>query len=249
MLRFLSSAAAVAMISTSALAADLPMPPEAMPVAAPLSGYSWTGFYVGAYGGWAFGDWEAENSAGDLFDDAPPGGLTFDLEPDGAIVGGTVGFNWQTNWLVFGVEGEGGHNFADDSEAVFVADGANGILDDDFGDVEYGWYGTFAGRVGVGLDRLLLFAKGGGALTEVDQSAGDLDAGAIDPTDIASDDDVLFGFVVGAGAEYALTDQISLKAEYNFMDFEDVDATNGDGDTATFESQFHVVKGGLNWKF
>ena len=57
--------------------------------------YNWTGFYVGINGGYGFGRSEFNGTL-------PSGG--FDV--GGGLVGGTVGYNWQTGPLVFGLEGD-----------------------------------------------------------------------------------------------------------------------------------------------
>ena len=71
-------------------------PPAPMLSTTPIA-YNWSGFYIGAHGGWGFGD--------GAFD-------------DGFVVGGQLGVNWQFNNFVLGAEGDG--SFADwgEHEAV-----------------------------------------------------------------------------------------------------------------------------------
>ena len=57
--------------------------------------YNWTGFYLGLNGGYGFGRSE--------FNGTLPSG-SFDA--GGGLFGGTVGYNWQTGPLVFGLEGD-----------------------------------------------------------------------------------------------------------------------------------------------
>jgi outer membrane immunogenic protein len=102
MLRLLISASALAILSGAAVAADLP-PPPIEPAAPPMMSptpiaYNWSGFYLGAHGGWGFGD--------GAFD-------------DGAVVGGQVGINWQWGTFVVGVEGDA--SWADLGEADMLA--------------------------------------------------------------------------------------------------------------------------------
>ena len=88
MLRLAASASALALLSSVAAAADLPTfspPPAPMLSTTPIA-YNWSGFYIGAHGGWGFG--------GGAFD-------------DGFVVGGQVGVNWQFNSFVLGAEGDG----------------------------------------------------------------------------------------------------------------------------------------------
>src|SRR4051794_538767 len=88
MLRLAATASVLAMLSSAAVAADLPImspPPAPMLSSTPIA-YNWSGFYLGAHGGWGFGH-------GD-----------FD---DGFVVGGQLGVNWQFNNFVLGAEGDG----------------------------------------------------------------------------------------------------------------------------------------------
>src|SRR6185437_9888119 len=82
---------------TSASAADVARrraaPPPA-PVYTPV--FSWTGFYAGINGGYGWG--------GNTSFSAPFPSSSFDTS--GGLVGGTLGYNYQMNQLVFGVEGD-----------------------------------------------------------------------------------------------------------------------------------------------
>jgi outer membrane immunogenic protein len=237
MLRFVVSSATAALLSSAAMAADLPML-EVPPAAEVVAAYDWTGFYVGGFGGWAFGESQGSNTPPfGGFDDGGP--ITIGVDPEGGFVGGTLGFNWQRNWLVLGVEGEGGFNWADDSTTV----------GDDFGEVEYGWYGAITGRVGFAANRALFYGEGGAVFAEIEETYADLDAGVIDPTDLGSDDDTELGWVVGGGIEFALTQHVTVKGEYNFTFFDDDTLTNGDGDTFDTENELHTGKFGINYKF
>src|SRR5690242_19466111 len=85
--------AAAVLLSSSAFAADVVAPgPEA---------FDWTGFYVGANAGYAWGNSDADGlyDGGDI--------QNGDFDPDGFIVGGQVGYNWQTNSnFVLGLEAD-----------------------------------------------------------------------------------------------------------------------------------------------
>ncbi len=176
--------------------------------------------------------------------------MTFDLDPDGFVGGLDVGYNWQVNALVFGVEAEIAYNFTDESSVVFVGENSNGIVDDDHASVEYGFQGALAGRLGFAADRVLLYAKGGLAIAEIEQSAGDLDfGGVVDPSDLASFSKTLLGYVVGGGIEFAFSDSLSTFVEYNYSDFENTSVTNLDGNNVRFSNSLNVVKAGINFHF
>src|SRR5665213_3175619 len=89
-------------VSMPVFAADMPvkatMPAKAPMMAAP---YNWTGFYIGvnAGGGWAKQDNSLETTAGALIQQNS-------TKLDGAVGGGQIGYNWQVNQIVFGVEAD-----------------------------------------------------------------------------------------------------------------------------------------------
>ena len=91
-------------LATSALAADLPV--KAPPVPA-VQAVSWTGLYVGGHAGYAWG-----RSDGDLTFDPGTGPIVvFDpshrrIDSEGWLAGGQIGFNYQFNSLVFGLEAD-----------------------------------------------------------------------------------------------------------------------------------------------
>ena len=89
-------------LSGSAIAADLPARTYKAPpvVVAPI--YDWTGFYIGANGGWG--------SSRNCWGIVPVGGVTIAdgcVSRSGGVVGGQIGYRWQTGQFVFGVEGQG----------------------------------------------------------------------------------------------------------------------------------------------
>ena len=93
--KLLASVVGLALLSGSAIAADLPV---LEPVIAPVpEAFSWTGFYAGAAAGYALGD--AEVNIGE------PKDRNFDV--DGWTIGAFAGFNWQA-WrsLVTGIEAD-----------------------------------------------------------------------------------------------------------------------------------------------
>jgi opacity protein-like surface antigen len=99
----------------------------------------------------------------------------------------------------------------------------------------------------------MAYAKGGAAAAHVEASYGDLDgpigAAQIDPSDVSGIDEVLTGYVVGGGVAFAVTDTVSLNAEYNFIDLEDVQSSNLDGDLYEMTNEVHLLKLGVSARF
>ena len=147
----LATASAAALLSSPVLAADLRMATKAPVVAAYAPAPNWNGFYIGAFGGYAFGDVRTDTVGGGRFRDNIEGGFG----------GGTIGYNFQSpgsNW-VFGIE----------------ADAAGGdIRTDNLGGgftTQIDAFGTARGRVGYAFGNLLAYGTGGYAW-------GDLRTGA-----------------------------------------------------------------------
>ena len=96
-----ASVALAAMIAGPAVAADMPAPVYKAPPMAPL--YNWSGFYLGIEGGGAWGQSQLSAPTRLPISDYPsrsPFGVS------GGLLGGTIGYNWQTrNWVV-GAEGD-----------------------------------------------------------------------------------------------------------------------------------------------
>lgn len=234
----LFAAVSVIALAGTAAAADLP---RRMPVPEYIApAFSWNGFYIGGHTGVAVGKTKTSN-------DAPYGGfdagvpLAYDLRPVSIFGGGQVGYNWQRGVWVFGLEGDFGYLGL--SESSSPAPG-------NYVDVQYGWYGTITGRLGVAMyDRLLTYVKGGAAVASITNSAGALIGATLDPTDYSETKKTRWGWTVGTGFEYALNQSWSVKSEYLYMDFGKFNATNIDGDSYTHKNQVHTVKVGLNYRF
>jgi outer membrane immunogenic protein len=142
----------LAILSGSAVAADLsrraPVYTRA-PAIAPC--YNWTGVYIGVNGG---GGWGASR-----FDFSRLGTTTGDFNTSGGLVGGTIGFNWQTSNLVFGVEGDGDWANIQGSSACPIATFTCGASDS--------WLATARARLGMVDNQWLFYLTGGDAFGDV----------------------------------------------------------------------------------
>lgn len=216
-----------------------------------------TGFYVGAYGGIGWGYAQATNDANVTTGtgDAPGGfddgnfATRIRMVPHGLIGGGLVGYNRQWNRIVAGVEAEAGYLNLSAFYSEAGTNPPNGFADDDEGAVNYGWYGALSVRVGMMFDGVLLFAKVGGIVTQYDTYFADLDAGVIDPSDLAVLANPQFGVLAGAGFELPVNDRLSLRAEYNYFHLGNDVLTNDDGDAFLTHNTGHLVKIGVAFRF
>lgn len=218
-----------ALVATAALfatfpasAADLPVRVAAPSVTVVREGvaYSWTGFYVGLQGGYAFSGRNTINDAGDLGS----------WNTRGAFGGLTVGANLQVGHVVFGLE-------ADGSLAGIRAnrsfDGVNIAIKPDY-------FGTARVRLGYDFNGLMPYVTGGfyGQRSKLTASGFG---------DSLSSSDTSFGWTAGAGVEYALTNNWSVKTEYLYARTGQQNFTLG-GFGAGVESHQHFLRFGVNYK-
>ena len=228
--------------------------------APPECDYTWTGFYLGARGGygWSVGELHSQF----LFPN--PTNATIepghqDLDFDGFIGGGELGFNWQLGHFVLGAEADfvGSDISGSNTKDKFVSD----FSPPDVplrASQDVNWLGTARGRVGfVPWCRVLIYATGGLAYADVDHSAT-LDYFAVGGHELyhASRSDTQFGWTAGGGLEFAITHHWSIKAEYLYLDVGD-ESKVAPGSPPnppfqvhyTWDTQFHTVSAGLNFKF
>jgi outer membrane immunogenic protein len=219
-------------------AADLPSRIPTTPVAVPVP-FTWTGFYIGGHTGVAVGRTTTSNTSPfGGFDAGVPVG--YDANPVGVFGGGQLGYNWQSGMWVLGLEGDVGY--------LGMRETVDTLPDNQIA-VKYGWYGTITGRVGIASDRLLTYVKGGAAVANITNSAGDFDGFLLDPTQSTETKKTRWGWTVGTGFEFALSPAWSVKAEYLYMDFGKNKSTNLVGDTFEHKNQVHTAKIGLNYRW
>jgi outer membrane immunogenic protein len=224
-------AAAIVAFSAPAIAADLPARPYAPAVAAvPL--YDWSGIYggVNAGGGWGPSNW--------LFDIS---GIRTGHQMSGGFGGFQAGYNYQIGSFVLGVEGDYSLANINGSNAcpnvTYLCKSKVRAL------------GDMTARVGFARDRILFYAKGGGAWA-FDQYRS---VNTIIPNTI-SGNETRAGWLGGVGVEYAVDAYRTVKIEYDYMDFGTQTVsrgnTNGTPSGSIDASQkLNIVKVGLNFKF
>jgi outer membrane immunogenic protein len=241
-IRSLTVASILAMGGVAAHAADLTYEPA--PVAAAPEVFNWTGFYVGVHGGVAAGDFKYPLSI-----NSEEFGTSGELKQDasGGFGGAQIGYNWQfnPNWVV-GVE-------ADIAAASYEGKISGNIAGASFSaGSEVEWFGTVRGRIGYALDNLLLYGTGGFAYGDV---KSEISANIPNtPGFNASTSDTQYGWTAGAGFEYGITKNITLKTEYLYVDLGsqtllDLPVSETANLKMDADTHFHTLKAGLNYKF
>lgn len=234
----LASAASVLMMG-AAQAADVEAPPAV---------YDWTGGYIGIQGGYAWGKSDAETDIDPEFTDIDTLDID-DFKANGFVGGAHIGYLLQSDAFVYGVEAD--IEYADlNDEVDIVFDGAG---DGGSGEKNIDWLGSLRLRAGIAADRALFYATGGlavgGVSLETDLSEDALDAGLTND----DDDKTAWGWTLGAGVEYAVTDALSARIEYRYTDLGDTDVrvenADGEGVDGKTDNDFHAVRVGLSWHF
>jgi outer membrane immunogenic protein len=206
------------------------------PIVVPRYNFSWAGYYLGGNLGYTWGHSTTGPQAGDPFNG---GGDGFVVHPSGLDGGIQGGYNWQTGNLLAGIEVDLGILDASDQQNSATA----------FVRAEYGNYGTLAGRLGMVDDRWLFYVKGGLALADIENRAGALTGGVINPTFLTDSDKIRAGYAIGGGAEFAFQPNWSMKIEYMYMDFGKDTSGNADGDSFRHDNALSSVKVGVNYRF
>jgi outer membrane immunogenic protein len=190
-------------MAAPASAADLAARPytKAPPMVAAI--YDWSGFYIGANGGWGSSRncWDVTNFRAPI---APFREGCHDAS--GGVVGGQVGYRWQTAGWVFGLEAQG--DWADlkgSNVSLFTPVWTNNSKIEAFG--------LFTGQVGYTWNNILWYVKGGAAVTD-DKFRGTVTTtGAL--FDSASE--TRWGGAVGTGLEFGFAPNWSVAVEYDHL--------------------------------
>ena len=209
---------------TSAFAADLPTRKSAPePYIPPPPVFSWTGFYAGVNGSYDWGTLR-HDYAGD-----------FAHSPNGGFGGLTAGYNYQISQYVIGVEGDWA--WGDMSKSRGFADGSSSSFKAD-------QMATARARVGYAFDRALIYVTGGYAGLDTKGTFNDATLGAT-----GTGTHWLNGYALGAGLEYAFTNNISAKAEYLFSQVGEKNYFTPGVDGTKAGLDISTIRVGVNYKF
>jgi outer membrane immunogenic protein len=218
--------------------------------------FDWSGAYIGVSGGYAFG--HNDTFLGADFEGDPvdvverQSGAPVHLDPAGIIGGAFIGYNFNADPFIIGIEADASLLGANDAQAQdedLYAPNINGLKTDITG-IE-----TLRARIGVANGRALFYGTGGLALGQITNTY------TYDNTEEGFSDRLGHefngvGFAVGAGMEYAFTDNMTFRAEYLYVDLGDdefsLDGVYGEESgpaEISIENTVNIVRAGVSLKF
>jgi outer membrane immunogenic protein len=186
-------------LAAPAKAADLPAAPAKAPPPIVMPIYDWTGFYIGANGGWGESRncWGFTTIGGATLTDGCSSG-------SGGVFGGQLGYRWQFGQFVFGFEGQG--DWADLKS--FRQSTINGAFSTS---TTVNSFGLITGQLGYAVNAALFYLRGGAAVTGNRYDITNTASGA----DIASASSTRWGAAAGIGVEYGFAPNWSVGIEYD----------------------------------
>jgi outer membrane immunogenic protein len=234
--------AALVFGTAAATAADLPLKTKAPP---PVAIYDWTGFYIGGSGGGSLGTSNHIDRATGLTD-------TGGFNVKGGLVGGTIGYNWQTGPLVVGFEGDiswvgeyGSH--IDDASVGPNANPLSPALPAFQSFTKETWLATARGRVGYAVNNLLFYGTGGYAGAGVTDGIKSSTTNAL----LVSSSSTRNGWTAGGGLEWGFAPNWSAKFEWLYMKFNSTGLNTlvAEGPRSSIPLDDNVVRAGINYRF
>jgi outer membrane immunogenic protein len=245
-------------LAAPATAADIAARPITKAPPAPPPVYDWSGFYIGGNGGWG-----RSRKCWDLSSFASAPGVVTTLpalvsegchDADGGTAGGQIGYRWQVpsnypNSWVFGIEAQG--NWADfrgSNPSLFFT---RPLFSPITNESRIEAFGLFTGQVGYAWNNVLVYVKGGGAVTDDKYRTFDI------PTGLLLDNarETRWGGTAGVGFEYGFAPNWSVGVEYDhlFMGRRDVTftipATSVFSATDRIKQDVDIVTARVNYHF
>src|SRR6266404_3988497 len=198
---------------------------------------SWTGFYIGGFGGYKFGSADTDLTLGGGWDADPLdradrdkilSEVPDDLDASGAEAGGLIGYNYQWHNWVFGLEASGAYLWLrnSDNTGTFTVP-ATGDLYNVSTSFKTHYLVTIGPRIGYAFCHWLPYVTGGLALGDIDfdqniTQFNQFNQGRPFFQEGGSTSDTRVGWTVGGGLEYAVNDHWKLRGQYQFVDLGDI---------------------------
>ena len=192
--------------------------------------YNWTGFYVGAQGGYSYGRFDPDLTLDGDWSTLPADRTAIEtahgtrsLIARGGSAGGLLGYNYQMNHWVFGLEADGSYLWLRNSRDTSIF--SVPTTPDTFSvrtSFKTHYLATVGPRVGYAFGRFLPYVTGGLALGDLD-FAQEIDQHNAAFQEGGSHSRTNAGWMAGAGLQYGITDHWSVRAQYQYVDLGDED--------------------------
>jgi outer membrane immunogenic protein len=227
--------------------------------------YNWGGCYVGANAGGSESGSDFTTAIGSGTHLAPADIALVEEGGNGSanspnfLGGGQVGCNWQSDTIVYGLEGDFDYSRSTPqfiNGTATLTDGATSFTVSQTLTTNY--LATLRPRLGVAADKNLFYITGGTAFTKASYTQTYVDAAVPVGTGAATTSKSLVGWTAGAGWEYAWSDHWILRFEYLFTSFPgSVSATglitDAAGGSNPLQGSANLViqtaRAGVNFKF
>ena len=154
------------------------------------------------------------------------------FDVSGGMIGGTIGYNWQVGQIVVGAEGD------IDWSGV---KGNTGVLCGASCETRNKWLATIRGRLGYAFDRFLPYITAGLAAGDINATRPGFPGGSSSNA----------GWTVGAGLEFGIASNVSVKAEYLYVDLGNFNCGFNCGLVGNGNVSYdaNILRGGLNIRF
>jgi outer membrane immunogenic protein len=219
--------------------------------------------------GYSFGPWSSSNPTTvgntNCFNGT---GFVNSASPsvNGVLGGGQVGYNWQQNNFVFGLEGDfqwSGEKTSNNGSLTTLGDDRFTIVQSSSSDWKLDWLATFRGRAGILIaPQWLLYGTGGLALGEAKYS--NTTTASVTTTTLAgtplpllsrsvtvssSEAKTRTGWTIGAGVETKIAKNWTAKLEYLYVDLGSYTYLAGTGLDTNVKLRDYIVRVGVNYLF
>lgn len=192
--------------------------------AATVSAFNWRGAYLGGQIGYGWG----KSRYNSILNNA-------ELKPNGFLGGVYAGYNFDlANNIILGVDADVTYNNLKKDEFIESAEFETKLK----------WSGAIRARAGYATDRFLPYISGGVAFGQIHNDYG---IPAIDSH--YSDKETLTGWTIGAGVDYAATDNVILRLEYRYTDYGRKEFDFGGTEGVPYKLKTNEVRLGIAYKF
>ena len=171
----------------------------------------WSGFYAGLHAGWGWADADMNfDAASDFGGTVVENGFSSNL--DGPLAGAQLGYNWQVNSFLLGIETDASWSGLEGSNHIIEIGGGYYFNADS--DLE--WLASLRARAGLIWESTLLYGTGGVAFASLESNVTSDYSGV----DVSTSESITHtGWVLGAGIETKITSNMTARLEYLHYDF------------------------------